>query len=686
MTLNGAGKSMRLDEFRIQNYKKIHDTGWVTARQVTCFIGKNEAGKSAIFRGLSKLNPSDGEKYDDLKEFPRKRYTAEFHKSDWPAASARFTLEPAETEALTKLCPEIKGTKRVEVTRFYSGDYRDIRFLPEPHVTVTTLVLVRAAADEAAKVVGDATAPDGKGDQLKALKQGLAAALSNHKPKGGDEDPALAKHVQPLVDAVKSHANEEWQKGLLAATSRKFDELLALAQVHDRLEKAQDWVTKNLPRFVYFDKYDVLEGAVHIPTFTQLLQSQPKQPRNRVTLCLFKSVGLDLAEMLRLGQYQQGQGIKDDVRRRLDELAIKASSASTSMTKQFEDWWEQRRHKFHYDFQGEYFRIWVSDDLDPSEIELDQRSQGLQYFFSFYLVFRVEAGNAHAKSILLLDEPGLHLHGTAQAKIIEFAHKLSGENQILYTTHSPFMVNPDHLEEVRAVYEHEDGTTKVSENVWPRDRDSLFPLQAALGYQLAQGLFLAKRQVIVEGPSDYALLKAASMALDSKGRTPLRNDLVFVPAGGASRVMPLASMLMGHEIEVGAVLDGDEMGRREGKKLAEKLLTGPDNRILFVGDFAQHSQAEIEDLFPADLYLDCVRQAYPRAELDFSPDEKKIANVIDRVAVLFARKKLGGYEKWRAALILRDRLLDSPKSLPDPACERFEKLFAAINGLFPITL
>ena len=84
----------------------------------------------------------------------------------------------------------------------------------------------------------------------------------------------------------------------------------------------------------------------------------------------------------------------------------------------------------------------------------------MQYFFSFYLVFLVEAADAHKNSILLLDEPGLHLHGTAQAKIIEFLRNLSKENQLLYSTHSPFMVDGNHLEDVRVVFEDEkDGTT-----------------------------------------------------------------------------------------------------------------------------------------------------------------------------------------------------------------------------------
>ena len=71
-----------MQRFRIQNYKKIQDTNWIECNNITAFVGKNEAGKSALFRGLSKINPSDGEKYDGLKEFPRRRYTAEFNQKD----------------------------------------------------------------------------------------------------------------------------------------------------------------------------------------------------------------------------------------------------------------------------------------------------------------------------------------------------------------------------------------------------------------------------------------------------------------------------------------------------------------------------------------------------------------------------------------------------------------------------
>jgi len=102
---------MRVTAFRVQNYKKIRDTGWINAHGLTAFVGKNEAGKSAIFRGLSKLNPADGEKYDALKEFPRSRFTDEFYKQDWQVASVKFSLNSGEREELLKLCPLLSNIK-----------------------------------------------------------------------------------------------------------------------------------------------------------------------------------------------------------------------------------------------------------------------------------------------------------------------------------------------------------------------------------------------------------------------------------------------------------------------------------------------------------------------------------------------------------------------------------------------
>jgi predicted ATP-dependent endonuclease of OLD family len=318
----------------------------------------------------------------------------------------------------------------------------------------------------------------------------------------------------------------------------------------------------------------------------------------------------------------------------------------------------------------------VSDDLDPSEIELDQRSAGMQYFFSFYLVFLVEAKGAHSNSILLLDEAGLQLHGTAQQKIVKFLEKLSKDNQLLYTTHSPFMVNGDHLEAVRVVYEDmKDGTVKVSEDVWPRDRDSLFPLQAALGYAIAQTLFYSRRQLVVEGITDYWILKASSESLNATGREGLRKDAVVVPSGGVNNLMPLAAMLLAHDVEIRILLDGDEPGLRKGREVKNKLLL----ESFFANTYAKNGGVEIEDLFPEALYLRAVHEAYPSVSFTFNKEESQIPSVTKRVEQAFNRVGAGQFEKWRPAKVLSDQIQNKPELFTD-TLETFELLFKDINS------
>ncbi len=673
---------MRLKAFRVQNYKKIADTGWVTCRDLTVFVGKNEAGKSAVFRALSKLNPSDGEKYDGLREFPRRRYSDEYAKQDWLVATGRFVFDDNERAALTKLCPQLAGIKSVEVTRYYSWKLT-VGFDPTPKAPAVDCGAFREVLDKIIQQAQDLVAPEGKGDALAGIKQTLLTNFEQAKQRVPADGLVPKDQVEQLMNAVAAQANEGWQKQLLDPITALLREFVQRCIIQEQLQAARKWVADRLPKFIYFDKYDVIDSAIHIPTFVQQLNSTPHAPRVRTTACLFRHVGLDVNKLATLGRHRPDQGQDAGIQRQVDERAILSSSASNAMTKKFEDWWDQRKHEFHYRVDGDYFRIWVSDDLDPSEIELDQRSAGLQYFFSFYLVFLVEAEGEHANSILLLDEPGQHLHGTAQAKIVQFLRDtLSKANQTLYTTHSPFMVDMDHLECARAVYEEKDGTTKISEDVWPRDKHTLFPLQAALGYQLAQGLFISKRQVIVEGITDYWLLKAIDQALALKGRTRLRQDVLIVPSAGLSKLLPLASMLTGHDVEVAALLDGDEPGRKEGKKLVEKLLAGKDRKCLFIGDFTSKKEAEIEDLFLVDDYLAAVRETYPGVDLSFNSDEDNMPRIVERLKSLFERKELGMFEKWRPVSILRDRILDDPDKVSGDVLDVFERIYQALNGLF----
>ncbi len=121
----------------------------------------------------------------------------------------------------------------------------------------------------------------------------------------------------------------------------------------------------------------------------------------------------------------------------------------------------------------------VSDPNGAYEVEvnLDERSRGFQWFFSFYITFFADTKGA-GDAILLLDEPGLHLHARSQTDLLAHFEQDFG-NQIIYTTHSPFMVPTHRLDAVRTASMSEATGTTVS-NKAEGDARTLYPLQAAL--------------------------------------------------------------------------------------------------------------------------------------------------------------------------------------------------------------
>ena len=163
----------------------------------------------------------------------------------------------------------------------------------------------------------------------------------------------------------------------------------------------------------------------------------------------------------------------------------------------------------------------------------------------------------------------------------------------------------------------------------------------------------------------------------------LRSDITLIPAAGVSKLLPLASMLVGHDVEIGALLDGDEPARREGRKLVEKLLSGKGRRCLFIGDFVDgFTNAELEDVFPDDYYLSAVQVAYPNVNTAFNKEETELSGIVNKLTTFFDRKGLGKFEKWRVAAVLRDWILEKPNDVPVDVYATMSKIFEAANAAF----
>ena len=274
---------------------------------------------------------------------------------------------------------------------------------------------------------------------------------------------------------------------------------------------------------------------------------------------MFKHVQLTAKEISELGSEEAaeakaaGERVTNDMIQRDQERkelrSVKLNSASNDISNKFSRWFGQRRHKITYQADGPYFRIWVSDDRRPDvDIELESRSKGFQWFFSFYLVFLVESDEGHKDAILLLDEPGLHLHPTAQQELISFFESLADHNPLIYTTHSPFLIDGEHIHRVRPVTEVESGHSRISIDSWPKDRETIFPLQAAAGYAMVRGLFQHRKNLLVEGMADYLYLHALNLHCRELGHEGLPEDIYITPCGGTKLVGYIASLFLGQQV------------------------------------------------------------------------------------------------------------------------------------------
>lgn len=235
------------------------------------------------------------------------------------------------------------------------------------------------------------------------------------------------------------------------------------------------------------------------------------------------------------------------------------------------------------------------------------------------------------------------------------------------------MVEPGKLERVRLVEDQgkEHGSI-VTSDVLTRDRDTLFPLQGALGYDLVQHLFVSENNLVVEGTSDYAYLKIISDFLASKDRIHLDPKWSIVPVGGAD-LIPTFVALLGNHLKITVLVDSRKGGHQRLEAMAKDGYL-EEQRIILVGDIANRKTADIEDLFEVEEYLDLYNRAFGAK---VKPEDLKGADPI--VARLARYKGVDRFDHGRPAdVFLRERESILSK-LSEKTLKRFESLFECVN-------
>lgn len=696
---------MKALRFRVQNFRNVDDSDWIELDRVTAFVGRNESGKSALLRALHKFNPALAEPYDPQKEFPRDRYNSGYiaggaKGGDWPVCSVAFSISEELQKEIADLSASIETPpKEVVLTRFYDGSLT-FEYSPALSEKPTPATDLKQALTKFAGSARRIQAPSDEqeaavGKQRQELAQWATGWTDRLKKKDaffGAEDAALVKALAAEVETKSGPLTADMVEALLVAVT-PLSEALGEGPA---LPKVNSLVEATLPVFIYFENYGVLDSSIWLPRFLEDLAKSPAAPQVRTISAMFKHVGLDAEEIRDLGTEAAAAAklggkeptaaqIAEDQRKK-EERSIRLNSASIDITERFSRWYKQRRHKVVYRADGNYFRIWVSDNRRPDvEIELEARSKGFQWFFSFYLVFLVESNEGHRDAILLLDEPGVHLHATAQQELLKFFETLSEKNQLLYSTHSPFLVDGENIHRVRPVTEDETGRSRITAETWPKDRETIFPLQAAAGYAMLRGLFQHRKNVLVEGMSDYYYLHALAAQCRATNRASLPEDIYIVPCGGTKLVGHLASLFLGQEVRPLVLLDGDDAGRVRQNALLKELYAGHENAVLMLDEAIERAGHEvgIEDLLGEERVLPALKSLVPSIEIS-AEDRGATQSFPSQAKRAASRMSLDLPEGWKAtvALHLVSTWAREGTQLPADVLDRASMLFRKITERF----
>ncbi|WP_260597048.1 AAA family ATPase [Sphingomonas endolithica] len=642
---------MELKSFRVRNFRSINDSGEIEVSRITALLRRNESGKSNVLRALHSLNPADGFKaLSPIKDFPRHRRLSEC-SDNTPVVDSTWQLSAFEQKHIAEIWPAAQGVSEVTVGRHY-GTKRYVGIdVPEGSFDLAAIKTDARKIDAAVKAKASKLTDDAK-VELERASDAFLAAIGfglNAAKWAASATPALAALRQALATADTELTEAQDQK--IVALEEMAEAIPGNEEAHTN---ARGWIIERIPKFMFLEDYPEIKGQQDITQFLQRKSAGTPTAAdvNFEKLCKVAGLSPDQLQTLLQQNDQETRG----------QLANRAGSVVTTAIRKR---WKDRELKVRFNLDGQHFETLISDPNSTYDVEvnLDERSRGFQWFFAFYVVFAADTEDGEAEgAILLLDEPGLYLHARSQGDLLRHLED-DFANQIVFTTHSPFMVPTHQLDWVRTVNIAEEAGTTVS-NDPTGDARTLFPLQAALGYDLAQSLFIGPNNLVVEGVTDFWVLSAVSAHLNDQGKTGLDERLTITPAGGAQQVHYMVALLTSEQLKVLVLFDDENDAKATRDDLVKGKLIRSDNVIFASEAFEMPpSEADIEDILEPAVYEALVREAYAK-ELKGKTRELNahVPRIARRVEMAFDTLAID-FHKTRPTRLFLQKMATDPASV-----------------------
>lgn len=540
---------------------------------VTAIVGANESGKSHLVAAAEQALTGEGISREDFCRYSP-LFSVEKGGLREPDLGLEAEIEEQDFPFLEDLGTELRPGDRIRIVR--RGD--------------TPVFLCRS-----------------DGTPLE-LDESAASQVLSRLPL-----PIKLETRVSIPNEVSYEALREEEPSALGTRTRR-------TKVADALRDVVDTSTLN-------SKADEILSAAHDDPSESELRSRKAGERMARQL-LFEVANIDpervddLDNAIRSGKDGQAKAIEGQ----MNEALTKRLNFSHV-------WRQDKDFKLLIDAQ-EYGLSFTVHDRTGRSYSFNERSRGLSFFLSYYVQLLAMERPVDRPVLLLVDEPDAYLSGEGQQDLLmvleDFASpsNLSRRDQVIYVTHSPFLINRNAGHRIRVLDKGtNDQGTRVVKDV---ARTHYEPLRSALGPQVAETTFIGGANLMVEGLSDQILLAGMNTRLRRQEAIPPSelldlNETTLVPSGGAPNVPYLVYLARGRDSRKPpcvALLDSDKAGddavaRLRKSDVGGKALLSPD-LIVQVGDLAKPVKGkssleikELEDLIPSAL---AVRAAAKCAE------------------------------------------------------------------------
>lgn len=625
----------------IEKYKPIENSqSFAIEDDVTVLVGMNESGKTSILEALAKSNYFENDKnfkYNLNYDYPRRQKKIVDKSGENPVA-VKLTYEiDSELVNLIKddigLAPsrntfsviyKYNNTKLWSISWFNTSEFIKKK--------VSSLKFTNKEITDKLKMVSSI-------DQFKNITDEIDTSVL---------DP---DDIQKINEIKKYFINSESWK------DNPIDHYIV-----------DTYLINRLPKFMYYDDYYALPSEISLTKIDEdLSKSNVKTAR-----ALLELADIDVEKVRDSDDFEEFIAELEATEAIISDELFEYWKTNKNLNIQFRINKVEEKNSYSTNIIDRVLNIRVRNQRTGVSLPLENRSRGFNWFFSFLVWFKKIQEDRNNTYILLLDEPGLNLHAKAQNDLLKFISDLSNDYQIIYTTHSPFMIDTNSLNKVRTVYETQDGTV-ISDSVQEKDPNTLFPLQAALGYDLAQNLFVSKKNLLVEGISDLIYLSIISNLLQDNDRVGLDSDITIVPIGGADKVASFISLLRGNKLKMVCLLDtftSQSAEKRLNNMVTKKIIR--ESNILFYHDIINSEYADIEDLFKKEDYINLYNGAF-ESNID--------VNTVENGPILSQLKKLnkGSFNHYMPANYLAKNI--NNVDISEETLENFENLFKTINKI-----